>query len=99
MGLIPRLIQHARKTKAIGTLIAPCWPSAPFWPLLFPGEGLSADFVQEFTQLPTYDWLLIPGFTGRTLFNGPPNTNLLALWLSFENAPHNIGYGDTLSEL
>ena len=29
-GLIPRLIQHARKTKANGTLIAPCWPSAPF---------------------------------------------------------------------
>ena len=35
VGLIPRLTQHARKTKATGTLIVPCWPSAPFWPVLF----------------------------------------------------------------
>ena len=42
MGLIPRLIQHARKTKATGTIIAPCWPSVPLWPLLFPEAGLPA---------------------------------------------------------
>ena len=35
IGLIPRLIQHARNTKAEGILIIPCWPSAAFWSLLF----------------------------------------------------------------
>ena len=53
MGLIPRLIQHTRKTKATATLIAPSWPSVPFWPLLLPEGGLPAEFVQKFIQLPT----------------------------------------------
>ena len=83
VGLIPKLIQHVRKTKVRGTLIVSCWLSALFWPLLFPEDGLSAEFVQEFTQLPSYDWLLLPGFTGRTLFNGPPNAALVALRLNF----------------
>jgi len=85
VGLIPRLIQHARKTKATGTLIALYWPSASFWPVLFPEGGLPADFVQEVIQLPSCDWALVPGFTGKTLFNGPPNTDLLALRISFED--------------
>ena len=53
VGLIARVIQHVRKTKATGTLIAPCWPSTPFWPILFPEGGLPVDYVQEFTQLMT----------------------------------------------
>ena len=35
---------HLFNTKATGTLIVPCWPSAPFWPLLFPEGGLPAEF-------------------------------------------------------
>jgi len=85
VGLISRLIQHARKTKARGTLIAPYWPSATFWPVMFPEGSLPADFVQEVIQLPSCDWFLVPGFTGRTLFNGPPSTDLLALQISFED--------------
>ena len=43
--LVPRVIQHARKCKAQGTLVVPEWPSAPFWPILFPEESKSAPFV------------------------------------------------------
>ena len=32
LHLISRVIQHAKKTRAQGTLIAPSWCSAPFWP-------------------------------------------------------------------
>ena len=80
VGLVPRLIQHACKTKAVGTLIVPEWISAPFWPILFP-EGASAVFVKRIFQLPQVDWVLSPGRSGKTLFNGPPNTKVLALWL------------------
>ena len=48
VGLIPRLVQQARKTKATGTLIAPYWPLALFWPVLFPEGGLSAERLFNF---------------------------------------------------
>ena len=35
MSLIPRVINHLHRGLANGTLIAPFWPSAPFWPMLF----------------------------------------------------------------
>ena len=82
VGLVPRLIQHGLRTRAVGTLIVPQWPSAPFWPILFP-EGSPAVFVLDIFQLPRVNWILVPGRSGKTLFNGPPNTDLLALWLDF----------------
>ena len=84
VDLIPRVIQHAQKTKAKGMLIVPEWPSAPFWPILFPGNGDTAEYVVEICQLPRADWLLIPGRLGSNLFSGVPNTNVLAVYLDFE---------------
>ena len=78
VGLAPRLIQHACKTKALGTLIVSEWLSAPFWPILFP-EGASAVFVCRIFQLPQVNWALTPGRSEKTLFNGQPNTMMLAL--------------------
>ena len=37
--LVPKVLWHAQKTNAIGTLLVPKWPSAPFWPILFTAEG------------------------------------------------------------
>ena len=37
-SLIPRVISHAETCKAQGTLVVPCWESAPFWPLLWPED-------------------------------------------------------------
>ena len=50
--LIPRVINHAVVCKAVGTLIVPCWPSAPFWPLLHPVVGKFAGFVTAVQELP-----------------------------------------------
>ena len=44
-NLIPRVIQHAHRTKAKSTLIVPEWPSSPFWPILFPGKEETMEFV------------------------------------------------------
>ena len=49
--IVPRVIQHARKTKAEGTLIVPQWPSAPFWPMLFPEVNTTAKFVVDVCQM------------------------------------------------
>ena len=39
ISLVPRVIRHAQVCGARGTLVVPCWPSVPFWPLLCPAEG------------------------------------------------------------
>ena len=49
--LITRVLQHARKTKAHGTLIVPCWHSAPFWPVLYPDGNRPTNFVQKVLEL------------------------------------------------
>ena len=46
--LVPRVVSHAEACGVSGTLLVPCWESAPFWPLLYPsGEGF-ASFVVEY---------------------------------------------------
>lgn len=80
------------RTKAEGTLIIPQWPSAPFWPLIFPEGGQPAKFVIEGIRLPAVDWILVPGRSGKTLFTGPPNTSMLALSLVFGNQINGTSY-------
>ena len=65
--LIPRVIGHAHVCRAVGTLVVPCWLSAPFWPLLHPSEEGYASFVAE---LPLSELLILPGLSGSSLFKG-----------------------------
>ena len=81
--LIPRVIRHAQGNKAKGTLIVPQWPSAPFWPLLFPNGSDPANFVVGRIELPDSETLFLPGPLGTNLFKGAPNTPVLALKLEF----------------
>ncbi len=61
IALIPRVIRHAQVCAAKGTLIVPCWPSAPFWPLLCPGNQQFAKFVSVVRELPLTESLFLPG--------------------------------------
>ncbi len=63
IGLIPRVVRHAQVCAAIGTLVVPFWPSAPFWPLICPAEGQFASFVTEFRDLPLWPSLFLPGLS------------------------------------
>ena len=81
--LVHRLLGHAQETGAVGTLVVPQWCSALYWPLLFPDGKHPAKFVKEVMVLPIWEWLVLPGASGSTLFNGIPNTELVALYLDF----------------
>ena len=59
--LIPRVIRHTLKTGADGTLIVPRWPSAPFWPLIFPEGCTRAPFITEEKILDRSPHLVVPG--------------------------------------
>lgn len=84
IGLIPRVIRHAQACQAKGTLIAPCWPSAAFWPILCPAMGEFASFVRSTQKLPLSDYLFLPSLSGAVLFNGKvPNTDVMAFLCDF----------------
>ncbi len=84
IALIHRVIRHAQVCAAKGTLIVPCWPSAPFWPLLWPGSQRFATFVSVVREFPLTESLFLPGLSGSVLFNGHiPNTKVFALRCDF----------------
>ena len=80
--LVPRTIRHAQRTKAFGTLIVPQWLSAPFWPILFPNGYDPVQFIMDWVELPMMGELILPGLSGANLFNGPPNTPVLAIQIN-----------------
>ena len=88
--LIPRVIRHAQLTKARGTLIVPQWPSAPYWPLLFPNGSDPADFIIAWLELPCSEKLFLPGHLGSSLFKGLPNTPVLAMRLNFNKIASHV---------
>ena len=82
--LIPRVLGHAQKTHARGTLIVPQWSSAPFWPILFASNSKVSQSVVETQVIEKETVVICPGRSGGQLFSGKPNTNLLAVRLNFE---------------
>ena len=75
--LVPRVIQHAKKCGAKATLLVPEWPSAPFWPILFP-DGYHADvFVTDKEVIDKTKLVVHPGKLGANIFKGTPNTIFL----------------------
>ena len=61
IGQIPRIIHHAQACQAIGRIIVPLWPSAPFWPFLCPyGSDCFAPFVRECKELPQAASFIMP---------------------------------------
>ena len=88
--LINQVIQHAKVTKAEGTLIVPAWRSAPFWPILYPDGCNPADFIKKVCELPQREGLILPTRLGAVLFKGVPNTKVLALFINFANQVHPI---------
>ena len=81
---VPRVLRHAQNTRTQGTLIVPQWFSAPFWPLLFPNGVEPAQFVKQFIELPRCETTFLPGRSGCNLFEGVPNTIVLALRIQIE---------------
>ncbi len=82
--LIPRVLKHMQNTKAAGTLICPCWYSAPFWPMLYPDGFNPARAVVEVYELPKEWGIFIPGRGGNKEFiDNIVRSRILAVRLDF----------------
>lgn len=78
--LVPKILRHAMACKCVGTLVIPCWESAPYWPLLCPVGSAFAPFVVDYRALPMEAGIFVPGSSGSVLFKDDiPNTAVFAL--------------------
>ena len=79
--LIPQTIPHASKTSSKGTLIMPAWPSAPYWPMLYPAGCEIASFIKEVWVLPKSQQMVLPGRLDEIL----PASDLLVVRCDFKH--------------
>ena len=82
--LIPRVLRHMCDGREKGTLIAPSWPSAPWWPLLVTRDGTWQPFVRKSDNILAYSGIFLPGSSSSNIFtDGKPAFDLIALQLDF----------------
>jgi hypothetical protein len=83
--MIGKTIQHLKANKAVGTLIIPEWPSAPFWPMLTEQE--SGKFISQVISIryfPASSESFTIGHSGHPLFKEHhPKFQMIAVRLSF----------------
>lgn len=76
--LVLRTLKHLSLCRASGTLVVPEWPTAPFWPILFP-YGRPSPFIKDFFRAPTVE-AVRPGTLPTSTFNNPGhNSHILFL--------------------
>lgn len=66
--LVIKTVQHLVACRAKGTLVCPKWPSASFWPVLFP-FGAPAPFIKEVIEIPAGSSLFLPSSQPTSIFN------------------------------
>ena len=82
--LIPRVLQYMKFTKSEGTLIAPQWDSAPWWPLIVWRSGTFRYEIKKLLLLTQRRNMFLPAVPGISMFgNDIPNFNTLALRIDF----------------
>ena len=89
--LVPRVLRHADRCNAQGTLVVPMWESAHFWPLLYTRTNGWAPFVLDWLALPLSEQFIQKGRSGSALFKGKfPNTDVIAVRIDFERSKLNV---------
>lgn len=86
INLVSRVIKHILHCRAIGTLIVPKWPSAPFWTLLFDAEMKCREYVTDVLEFAPYQNVFCHGVNNKNGLFGSDNFNskVLAIRLCAE---------------
>ena len=61
VSYIPKVLAHMKSCRATGTLVAPFWPSAAYYPLIFRNGTSAEHFVVSWEVIPYKDGLVIQG--------------------------------------
>ena len=84
--LIPKVLSHMSSCHEYGTLIAPEWPSAVWWPLLVDRSGTWKSFIKDCLRIEPYQGIFLSGSAVSTIFtSGIPSFAVLALKICFDD--------------
>ena len=79
ISLIGSTIRHLKLCEAKGTLIVPVWPSAYYWPLLYPSGNSLATFIRDFYVFEPHYF----SSCNDSVFKGYVNFKTIALRIEF----------------
>ena len=68
ISLIPDVIKHVRASRVMATLIAPAWPLASFWPMLFSKSSPFARMVVHVLSFTNASGIFVQGKNNKTNF-------------------------------
>lgn len=84
VALVPRVINFLLACKASGTLIAPYWPSAPFWPMLTGDNSQVKPYVADMLLFSKDQNIFIQYLNKNTIFGSDKfNSKILAVRFEF----------------
>lgn len=84
--LIPRVLRHMSAGHEYGTLIAPEWPSAVWWPLLVDRSGTWKSFIKDCLRIEPYQGIFLSGSAASSVFtSGIPSFAVLAFKICFDD--------------
>jgi hypothetical protein len=84
ISIISRVVLFMQQIEAVGTLICPCWYSAPYWPLLFPYDYNPIRAVMDIYEVPWWPGMIIPGRGGNEEFvSNIGRSKILAIRMDF----------------
>ena len=82
--LIPKVLSHMSAGHEYGTLIAPEWPSAVWWPLLVDRSGSWKSFIKDCLRIEPYQGIFLSGSAASSIFtSGIPSFAVLAFKICF----------------
>ena len=65
---IGQVLNHVRVCSAMGTLVVPYWPSAPFWPLLFSENRESRLLISRVVKIDNPEGVFVQGRNRNSIF-------------------------------
>jgi len=81
--MVSKVINHLFMSKATGTIVAPYWPSAPFWPILFGENSQVKPFVADILAFSKDQGIFVQYLNKNTIF-GSESFNIKVLAVRFE---------------
>ena len=92
---IGQVLNHVKVCSAVGTLVVPYWPSAPFWPLLFSEHSDFRFLISGSVKIDNPEGVFVQGRNKNSIFgtmkfqspvlclrlNGVVSGKLPAAWL------------------
>ena len=81
VSLVNKTVFHLLACRGSGTLIAPKWPSASFWPIIFQEGHIIRDFVKDILEFSTGQDIFVNDKGNKSIFGLEQKRLKAKFWL------------------